>query len=63
LFSTRKDTKIIPKMAEKITPRQKDYSKWYLDIIKAADLAEDAVEELKEAKGKAKNFFQRLFGK
>jgi prolyl-tRNA synthetase len=27
-------------MAEKITPRSKDYSQWYLDIIKIADLAE-----------------------
>ena len=23
-----------------ITPRSEDYSKWYLDVIKAADLAE-----------------------
>lgn len=27
-------------MAEKITKRETDYSQWYLDIIKAADLAE-----------------------
>ena len=27
-------------MAEKITSREKDYSQWYLDIIKVADLAE-----------------------
>ena len=27
-------------MAEKITKRETDYSKWYLDIIKIADLAE-----------------------
>lgn len=27
-------------MAEKITTREKDYSKWYLDIIKVAELAE-----------------------
>ena len=24
----------------KITPRSEDYSEWYLDVIKAADLAE-----------------------
>ncbi len=29
-------------MAEKITPRQKDYSQWYQDIIKFADLAENS---------------------
>lgn len=29
-------------MAEKITSRQEDYSKWYLDIIKTADLAENS---------------------
>lgn len=29
-------------MAQKITSRQKDYSKWYLDIIKTADLAENS---------------------
>ena len=27
-------------MAEKITPKATDYSQWYNDIIKAADLAE-----------------------
>src|SRR6516164_1155007 len=29
-------------MAEKITPRAKDYSQWYLDIVKAAGLAENS---------------------
>ncbi|MFD1552807.1 proline--tRNA ligase [Putridiphycobacter roseus] len=29
-------------MASKITPRAKDYSQWYLDIIKIADLAENS---------------------
>lgn len=29
-------------MAEKITSRSEDYSKWYLDIIKVADLAENS---------------------
>ena len=29
-------------MAQKITSREKDYSKWYLDIIKIADLAENS---------------------
>ena len=29
-------------MAQKITPRHEDYSKWYLDIIKTADLAENS---------------------
>ncbi|WP_027419923.1 proline--tRNA ligase [Crocinitomix catalasitica] len=29
-------------MAEKITPRKEDYSKWYLDIVKVADLAENS---------------------
>lgn len=29
-------------MAQKITSRQEDYSKWYLDIIKFADLAENS---------------------
>jgi prolyl-tRNA synthetase len=29
-------------MAEKITPRTEDYSKWYLDIVKTADLAENS---------------------
>jgi prolyl-tRNA synthetase len=29
-------------MAEKITSRQEDYSKWYLDIVKVADLAENS---------------------
>ena len=27
-------------MSNKITPREKDYSQWYNDIIKIADLAE-----------------------
>ena len=27
-------------MAEKITKREEDYSQWYLDVIKTADLAE-----------------------
>lgn len=36
----QKGTKTIPKMAEKITRREEDYSQWYLDVIKAADLAE-----------------------
>jgi len=30
-------------MAQKITTREKDYSQWYLDIIKVADLAENSV--------------------
>ena len=29
-------------MADKITPRETDYSKWYLDIVKNADLAENS---------------------
>jgi prolyl-tRNA synthetase len=29
-------------MAEKITPRAKDYSQWYLDIVKQAGLAENS---------------------
>ena len=29
-------------MAQKITSRQEDYSKWYLDIVKTADLAENS---------------------
>jgi prolyl-tRNA synthetase len=29
-------------MADKITPRDTDYSKWYLDIVKNADLAENS---------------------
>src|SRR5205823_4422037 len=29
-----------PPMAEKITPRADDYSKWYLDIVKEAQLAQ-----------------------
>jgi prolyl-tRNA synthetase len=29
-------------MADKITPRATDYSKWYLDIVKNADLAENS---------------------
>ncbi|MFQ3651681.1 MAG: proline--tRNA ligase [Gemmataceae bacterium] len=29
-------------MADKITPRDADYSKWYLDIVKNADLAENS---------------------
>ena len=29
-------------MAEKITPRQEDYSRWYLDIIREAELAENS---------------------
>jgi prolyl-tRNA synthetase len=29
-------------MAEKITPREKDYSQWYLDIVKQAGLAENS---------------------
>src|SRR5436305_1976466 len=29
-------------MAEKITPRGKDYSQWYLDIVKQAELAENS---------------------
>lgn len=40
LFSKVKVTNIIPKMAEKITKRENDYSKWYTDIIKVAELAE-----------------------
>ena len=27
-------------MAKHITPREKDYSQWYLDIVKEAQLAE-----------------------
>jgi len=30
-------------MAQKITTREKDYSQWYSDIIKVADLAENSV--------------------
>src|SRR5262245_43293062 len=30
------------RMAEKITPRDKDYSQWYLDIVKEAGLAENS---------------------
>jgi prolyl-tRNA synthetase len=29
-------------MAEKITPREKDYSQWYLDVVKQAGLAENS---------------------
>lgn len=29
-------------MSEKITSRKEDYSKWYLDVIKVSDLAENA---------------------
>src|SRR5947207_146766 len=29
-------------MAEKITPRQEDYSRWYLDVIREAELAENS---------------------
>ena len=29
-------------MAEKITPRSKDYSQWYLDIVKEAQLADNS---------------------
>ena len=29
-----------PAFENKITPRETDYSEWYLDIIKAADLAD-----------------------
>jgi len=29
-------------MAEKITPRSKDYSRWYLDVIREAELAESS---------------------
>ena len=29
-------------MAEKITPREKDYSQWYIDIVTRADLADYA---------------------
>jgi prolyl-tRNA synthetase len=29
-------------MAEQITPREKDYSQWYLDVIKQAELAENS---------------------
>ena len=29
-------------MARNITPREKDYSQWYLDVIKAAELADYA---------------------
>ena len=29
-------------MAEKITPRSKDYSQWYLDIVQQAELAENS---------------------
>src|SRR5215213_3867678 len=29
-------------MAEKVTPRGKDYSEWYLDIVKNAGLAENS---------------------
>src|SRR5688572_16359220 len=29
-------------MAEKVTPRATDYSEWYLDVVKAAGLAEDS---------------------
>jgi prolyl-tRNA synthetase len=41
-FQFFKVTKIIPKMSEKITSRKEDYSKWYLDVIKVSDLAENA---------------------
>jgi prolyl-tRNA synthetase len=29
-------------MAEAITPRSKDYSQWYLDIVKHAGMAENS---------------------
>ena len=29
-------------MARNITPKEKDYSQWYLDVIKAAELADYA---------------------
>ncbi len=29
-------------MASKITPRREDYSRWYLDVIREAQLAENA---------------------
>jgi prolyl-tRNA synthetase len=29
-------------MAEKVTPREKDYSQWYLDIVQNAELAENS---------------------
>lgn len=40
--SLRKLQKLYQKMAEKITSRKEDYSKWYLDIVKVADLAENS---------------------
>ncbi len=30
-------------MAEKITPRSEDYSRWYLDVIRDAELAESSL--------------------
>lgn len=37
------ETKIVEEKSEKkITPRQEDYSKWYHDVVAAADLAENA---------------------
>ena len=30
-------------MAKNITPREEDYSQWYLDVIKAAELADYAL--------------------
>ncbi|MFT5822962.1 MAG: prolyl-tRNA synthetase [Crocinitomix sp.] len=41
-FDLRKLQKLYQKMAQKISSRKDDYSKWYLDIVKTADLAENS---------------------
>jgi prolyl-tRNA synthetase len=41
-LSNYKDTNIIPKMAKGITKRSENYSAWYNELVKKADLAENS---------------------